>query len=61
MKLRFLLSFILGLFCVNAFADSTPRVSIFSTTVDWSAVTGLGLHQFSGEVKGRDKNFVKNG
>lgn len=62
MKLRFLLSFMLGLICVNAFADSTPpRVSIFSTTVDWSAVTGLGLRQFSGEIKGRDKNFVKNG
>ncbi|MBQ7409530.1 MAG: hypothetical protein IJV03_03125 [Alphaproteobacteria bacterium] len=62
MKLRFLLSFMLGLICVNAFADTTPpRVSIFSTTVDWSAVTGLGLHQFSGEIKGRDKNFVKNG
>lgn len=60
MKLRFLLSLVLGFVCVNSFAD-TPRVSIFSTTVDWSAVTGLGLHQFSGEIKGHDKGFVKNG
>ena len=38
-----------------------PRVSLFSTTVDWAAVTGLTLHQYSGEVTGTDKKFVKNG
>lgn len=29
----------------------TPRVSIFSTTTDWAALTGLPLHQFTGDFK----------
>lgn len=36
-------------------------VSIFSTTVDWEAVTGLSLHQYRGTVKGTDKSLVKQG
>lgn len=39
----------------------TPRVSIFSTTVDWQAVTGLPWRQFIGTVTGTDKSFVKQG
>lgn len=51
-----------------AFADSTtppapitPRVSVFSTTVDWAAVTGLPWRQYTGKIFGRDKSFVKQG
>ena len=46
-----------------AFADvaPVPRVSLFSTTVDWAAVTGLTLHQYTGKVTGVDKSLVKNG
>lgn len=57
----------LALFSFVAFADTTPpqlpgpRVSVFSTTVDWEAVTGLTLHQYTGKIKGTDKSFVKNG
>ena len=59
-----------GLICCVAFADSTPvpppaptgpTVSIFSTTVDWAAVTGLPLKQYTGEISGRNKSLVKNG
>lgn len=28
-----------------------PRISIFSTTTDWAALTGLPLRQFTGEFK----------
>lgn len=63
----------LSLFCVAAFADTTPvppippapapvqRVSVFSTTVDWAAVTGLPLNQYTGTIKGTDKSLVKDG
>ena len=50
---------------VPAFADDNvpplPRVSVFSTTVDWAAVTGLSLHQYTGKVTGINKSLVKNG
>ena len=55
------------LFVSSAFADTAtptpvgPRVSVFSTTVDWAAVTGIPLKQFIGTIKGRDKSFVKQG
>lgn len=61
------LLFLFGLFlCSSVFADTssvptTPRVSIFSTTVDWAAVTGLSWQQYSGKITGRDKSFVKQG
>jgi len=63
----------LSLLCVNAFADTPPfpplepgpaivqRVSVFSTTVDWAAVTGLTLNQYTGTIKGMDKKLVKDG
>ena len=54
--------------CLNAIADTAPvpvvpvqRVSVFSTTVDWAAVTGLSLHQYTGEIYGTNKSLVKNG
>ena len=57
--------------CFGAFADTptppTPptkpvqRVSVFSTTVDWEAVTGLTLHQYTGKITGMDRSFVKQG
>ena len=31
----------------------TPRVSIFSTSTDWEAVTGRQLHEYHGEFRGR--------
>lgn len=63
-SLIFILSF---LFVSSVFADTStpvpigPRVSVFSTTVDWAAVTGIPLKQFFGTIKGRDKSFVKQG
>lgn len=53
---------ILSFVCFSAVADDVaPRVSIFSTTVDWAAVTGLPLNQYTGEVQGTNKSLVKNG
>ena len=61
---------ILSILSCAAFADTAPvppaplpgpRVSVFSTTVDWAAVTGLTLNQYTGTVKGIDKKLVKEG
>ncbi len=51
------------LFCCSAFADSAPapRVSLFSTTVDWHGVTGLSLAQYIGDFTGHDRSLLKNG
>lgn len=38
-----------------------PRVSLFSTTVDWSAITGLSLHQYTGSFVGKNSDLVKKG
>ena len=67
--MRILSAVILSVLYINAFADTTPtpppapvqRVSVFSTTVDWSAVTGLPLNQYTGTIKGMDKTLVKDG
>jgi len=69
-----LFSVFLSLVCVNAFATNYPPtpsptpsptssscVSLFSTTVDWEGVTGLSLHQYTGKIKGIDRDFVKQG
>ena len=37
-----------------------PRVSIFSTSTDWQAVTGLTLNEYSGKIIG-DKKLVGRG
>ena len=74
---KFLFGLVISILCVNAFATNSsqtppaisqplpqptqPRVSIFSTTVDWEGVTGLSLHQYTGKIKGVDKKFVKQG
>lgn len=51
---------VLSVLTLSAFADTPstppaplpgPRVSIFSTTTDWSALTGLPLRQFRGNFK----------
>ena len=59
---------VLSALCCSAFADTLPpvplpgpRVSVFSTTVDWAAVTGLTLNQYTGTVQGTDKALVKDG
>lgn len=63
--MKFLIAIFLFAININAFADTTPppvpRVSVFSTTVDWEAVTGLTLHQYTGKITGTDKSFVKDG
>ena len=63
---KFLAFAILFCGCLNAFADDpqpalAPRVSLFSTTVDWQAVTGLPWSQYTGKIKGVDKALVKQG
>jgi hypothetical protein len=60
---------ILSVFSLSVFADTVSppppapvqRVSVFSTTVDWAAVTGLPWQQFTGKIGGTNKSFVKNG
>jgi len=67
--MRFFSAIFFSLLCMNVFADTVapvpplpgPRVSVFSTTVDWAAVTGLPLKQYTGTIKGTDKSFVKEG
>ncbi|MBO4672598.1 MAG: hypothetical protein J5608_03030 [Alphaproteobacteria bacterium] len=38
-----------------------PRVSLFSTTVDWHGVTGLSLAQYVGKFSGGNASLLKNG
>lgn len=65
--MRKFLTLFLSLVCFSAFADDNqpvppqPRVSLFSTTVDWEAVTGLSLHQFTGHISGTSRLLVKEG
>ena len=65
--MKFLTAVLMCLCVMPAFAaDNVPpkpiqRVSVFSTTVDWAAVTGLTLNQYTGKVMGTDKSLVKNG
>ena len=74
--MKFLPIAFVSLFCMSAFATDTPsinvtvnpvtpppaaRVALFSTTVDWEAVTGLHLNQYIGKIKGVDKALVKQG
>ena len=66
--MKILPSIILSLFLFPAFADDVPpapvpvqRVSIFSTTVDWAAVTGLPLGQYIGKISGNKRSLVKDG
>jgi len=37
----------------------TPRVSVFSTTTDWSALTGLPLRQFVGKFSWNNKDVSR--
>ena len=39
----------------------TPRVSLFSTSVDWAAVTGRPWQQYKGEISGRNRKLIKQG
>ena len=66
--MKFLSLFLLCLLPVVAVSAETdkpapiaPRVSVFSTTVDWAAVTGLPWRQYTGKIMGQDKSFVKQG
>ena len=55
---------ILALFALPAIAASTsapqPRLSIFSTSTDWQAVTGLTLNEYRGKFIS-DKKLVGRG
>ena len=42
-------------------APAPASVSIFSTTVDWEAVTGLSLGQYRGKFTGNNKALIKQG
>lgn len=60
------LTLFLSLVCVSAFGDESEpapqaRVSLFSTSVDWAAVTGLPWQQYRGEISGTSKFLVKEG
>ena len=66
--MKFIMPLILSVFSLAVFADTVSpppapvqRVSVFSTTVDWAAVTGLPWQQFTGKIGGTNKSFVKNG
>lgn len=57
---------ILSMFSLSVYADTNtpapaPRVSLFSTSVDWAAVTGLSWHQYTGEINGTNKSLIKEG
>lgn len=66
-----LLAMFLSVICFSAVAeDDTPppppqpqaaRVSLFSTSVDWQAVTGLPWNQYNGTISGTSKYLVKEG
>lgn len=60
--MKFIFALFLSCFSFFAFADDiAPRVSIFSTTVDWEAITGLRLNQYTGKITGTNKSLVKQG
>ncbi|MBR5153594.1 MAG: hypothetical protein IKW57_02260 [Alphaproteobacteria bacterium] len=58
-----LITCLIALFFVlsaNADDGAQPRVSIFSTSTDWQAVTGLTLNQYTGRFVG-DRKLVGRG
>lgn len=59
---RFIVMFCGVLMLTSAIAADapTPRVSIFSTSTDWQAVTGLTLNEYNGKFI-PDKNLVGRG
>lgn len=63
--MKFLITIFLSLVSIGAIADTpskpVPRVSLFSTSVDWAAVTGLPWRQYTGKIIGGDKSFIKEG
>lgn len=59
-----IIAMFLSLICFAANAEDAlpqPNISLFSTTVDWEAVTGLRLHQYTGKVGGTSRFLVKEG
>jgi len=61
---RFLVAFGIMVCAVSAFADTTTppllrRVSIFSTSTDWQAITGLLLNEYRGIFK-PDSKLIGN-
>ena len=68
--MKFFSVLMISLIGFSAFAEDAPlppppapvqRVSVFSTTVDWAAVTGLPWNQYVGKIEGKNKSLVKDG
>lgn len=60
---KFIIAVLAGCWFLPAFADDTtpgPRISIFSTSTDWQAVTGLTLNEYNGHFVS-DKKLVGRG
>ena len=55
-----ILSLFVSVSAFGADAPSSPRVSIFSTSTDWQAVTGLTLNEYNGRFIS-DKKLVGRG
>lgn len=49
-----------GVHAADSSAPTTPRVSVFSTSTDWQAVTGLRLNEYNGTFQ-IDKKLVGRG
>ena len=61
-----ILTLFLSFVCFGAIAEDAvppvqPRVSLFSTSVDWAAVTGLPWQQYRGELSGTSRFLIKEG
>jgi len=59
-KVLIFIVFLFGFINISM-ADPLTRVSVFSTSVDWAAVTGLGLRQYTIDVTGGNKDLIQQG
>ena len=63
--MKILSALTLSFLSVSALATApqlpAPRVSLFSTSVDWAAVTGRPWQQYTGQISGGNKSLLKNG
>ena len=52
---KIICALIIAIVAPFAHADDAPqpRISIFSTSTDWEAVTGLNLNEYRGKISGR--------
>ena len=65
--MKYLAAIFLSLVCTTLWAEDVkpvppaPRVSLFSTSVDWAAVTGLSWKQYTGKITGTNRSLIKDG